>query len=1640
MDIETHSSGSVLSQLRNQIGELHTDAVNGHASDLSVAEDTSSQTAAEDDLATTPDDDDDAATVAKKKPSTIDLKSEELFPSLPTAGAGRPLPAWRAPPASAPKLNGVAAANAKKLGVTKAVEKLDIPAALQAKLPASGKGSLTDIVKYLGLKNQTQIEVSTNKVSNATTFFISGKPDAVKQTRRDIVSRVGVQVTETLYVPGSVRPHILGAGGKTLKNITTKTNTRVDIPRSANQDATNGADPLDEEDQPVTITGDFEGVKQAKEEIEAIVAQRVSKYTLRLNVERSYHPFIAGPNNTGIQLIELETGTRVHIPPPFSKDGDEKKQNEISIVGDREGVRNAEERIKALYEQLQRTTRTLSFPVKKRQHRFIIGPKGASLQEILQTTGCTVELPPSSDTSDVITVRGPDNMLSVALQAVLQKANEVTIEEVDIVSLIPKSTDPQLFVKYLYIKERAELRKVESGNNVTIHLMNSESPAPLFEIQGKTKPETEKARIELSELVKQMGSSLFFSEVEIPHGLHKFVIGKGGQNITKLKASPTWEGRLVDLVMPVEADESDDVILVVRRPPQGLAGASGVRPPKPGHAQVNAKVVAAQEAELNAFVDRVREEIVAAATVQSDFVTEVVPVPSKFHGRLIGSNGEKLKELLGANAEEVSVRFPSKDAAEGTSAAKKKKRSGDPTDPNTIFVKGPKKDANEVKERILKLVADLKHIEVISSFSDVLKVKKGLGKKLLQGGGSGSSSSGLGWLIRAVKEAIANTPASHGKVDMTPEQAILNLRVEVEEKPAEDVLTIVGPKVAVSHAKSIIGERATRLADQTTIDVRIFEEVTAAARAVLADSASDAANEIRRRVLRRLIGKEGKNVKALMENHAVYVNFPDRKRKPKKKAAAEEDDGAEDDVSVIEDEDNSVVPPEGLVTIKGNVKDVEAAKKEILVIVNSELVKSFSLTFQIPKSIMPQVVGSQGTKIRAIKDEYDVRVDFVDVETEGDESEAVVEVLVEGSKDGCKQAQAKIMAVVDEFVNADSLEVSIPSYLHKDIIGSSGSRIKKVIDHFGGQDKVKVQFPPRGDSVVGGADTNVVTLKAHRRDLPELKKAVLALVTEVLGLDSDNNPIPCTHKFIDQDTEKVVREVIQFPKSDVSRILGRGGEGLKDLIRKYNVDIWIAESEKDSESVAVTLVARAGQEKGIKGASADVKGKIRVSKTVAIPAKILANLATPGAVHDTELLSVQDLVKKVRTDTHGGATAEISGAATRGKEDSVITVRGDAKFVDTAVKILETGLDELAKCEATQRITIDSAIRPHIIGRAGATITRMRIASGASVDIVRGSGGKSASSDVVVIRGTSEAVASATELVNKIIADQKERLVKDKARDAAKIAAAEAAAASAAAAATVSKGPARIDDDAGEGFSTVNTIPGYSGRPKGGKKKDTSLPASLITGVPTQVTSYYANISYKAEVEEWQDVKKKSKKGEEEVAAATAAVANASVPGAAASTSAKKKKNKKKVVGEAQDSDTPEPVAAPTPTPTPVPVPVQAPSAPAPRPASPTKPAPAPAKSSSSTDKPKPITQAPVRAPSPVRPPPPIYYDEPQIPADDEWQTVKGKSAVKAPIVVEAPVVDGEGAPKKKKNKKKKKKTGAANGEQVNGTVDEDSD
>lgn len=65
----------------------------------------------------------------------------------------------------------------------------------------------------------------------------------------------------------------------------------------------------------------------------------------RLEVEKAFHPFIAGPYNRLVSEIMQETGTRINIPPPSVN------RTEIVFTGEKEQLAQAVARIKKIYEE-----------------------------------------------------------------------------------------------------------------------------------------------------------------------------------------------------------------------------------------------------------------------------------------------------------------------------------------------------------------------------------------------------------------------------------------------------------------------------------------------------------------------------------------------------------------------------------------------------------------------------------------------------------------------------------------------------------------------------------------------------------------------------------------------------------------------------------------------------------------------------------------------------------------------------------------------------------------------------------------------------------------------------------------------------------------------------------------------------------------------------------------------------------------------------------------------------------------------------------------------------------------------------------------------------------------------------------------
>lgn len=125
--------------------------------------------------------------------------------------------------------------------------------------------------------------------------------------------------------------------------------------------------------------------------------------------------------------------------------------------------------------------------------------------------------------------------------------------------------------------------------------------------------------------------------------------------------------------------------------------------------------------------------------------------------------------------------------------------------------------------------------------------------------------------------------------------------------------------------------------------------------------------------------------------------------------------------------------------------------------------------------------------------------------------------------------------------------------------------MKAVIDSMGGPEKVTVLFPKHGGSMALSSDE--ITLRGHSSLLPELKKAFDKVVCDFLKSGSETKWSNFTDLYASGVSDCAV-----LPSVDIGRVIGRGGDGLTEIMKKFNVALFVSDNvgtEPSSVNVSI---------------------------------------------------------------------------------------------------------------------------------------------------------------------------------------------------------------------------------------------------------------------------------------------------------------------------------------------------------------------------------------------------------------------------------------------------------------------------------------
>lgn len=1009
------------------------------------------------------------------------------------------------------------------------------------------QGEQAKICADIMQKTSAHIEISSSK-DQSLTILVTGKEEAVLKARRLIVKELQTQASIAIPIPKEHHRFILGKSGKKLADLELSTATKITVPRP------------DENSDLIKITGTKEGIDRARHEIQLISDEQAKLAFERLDIPKIYHSFISGPFQETVNQILNETGARINIPPPSVI------KDEITIAGEKEAVAQAKERVLRIYEDKKRNCQVVSVEVPKNQHKYVIGYRGQTIQEILAETGVSVEMPSPDSQIDTITLRGEQDKLGPALTLVYSKANSVKTSYVDA---------PSWLHKFIIGRKGANIKQMTQDlTKVHVEFTNDQDK---IRIEGPPEEVMEACR-KLKEMTQDLLSRIAYEELSVDPRYHRHIIGKSGANINRLKQE-------TGVLVHIPPDSESNGVIRIEGNPAGVAQA---------------------KKELLEMVHKMENE-----------VTRELIIEQRFHRNIIGAKGENIKEVRdrfnqvnvtfpepGHKSDKVLIRGPKQDVDDCYKYLAQKnnelkitnfqvevpiykqnhkfiigkgganiKRIRDETstkidlpaegaESDVIKIVGRREDVLAAQAKILSIQEELDNIVSTDIFipakfhNSIIGSKGRLIRSIMEecGGvtikfpaeGSGSDKVS----IRGVKEDVQK--AKKLLLELSNEKQITGFTEEVKAKPEHHKFLIGKSGANIKKVRDKTGARVIfpteKDDDKDTITIIGRKEEVLAAKEELF----------------YMIKELEKTVEATISVDPKHHRHFLARRNGVLKQITDEFDGVT--VSFPRSGVNS-----STVVIKGIQDCVEGAKKRIEEIA-AELDMHVTIQVVIAQQHHRTLMGAKGHKIQSIIQEHNVQIKFPDRNNRQDENamngdcnpeEADPEkpkkcdiIIITGRIENCEAAK---QALLDNVPVSETMEV--PYDLHRFIIGQGGKDVRNLMETY----DVNITIPSAAEQsdlvVINGPPANV-------------QKAKAALVERIEKLEEEKQ-------------DRLLRSfqlTVEVDSQYHPKIIGRGGAIITKIRKDNGVQISFPERD-DPEKNIITIT---GYEKNAHAAKDDI--------------------------------------------------------------------------------------------------------------------------------------------------------------------------------------------------------------------------------------------------------------------------------------------------------------------------------------------------------------------------------------------------------------------------------------------------------------------
>ncbi|KAL6451050.1 hypothetical protein SBY92_001300 [Candida maltosa Xu316] len=1156
------------------------------------------------------------------KPSISD---ESAFPALgggkkaasPAPNASTWGPSMKAPP-STPALAPTQSQSPKpsngiksKVSTIQEAFSLDVEDQLNVARPEFIK-----ILTFVKQETKTNIECTTSQHTKKRTFLITGRPEEVKLAKRLVIKKLTKPVKISFNIPSKLRSRVIGQGGRNLKPIIQANEVRIEIGDQVEDDNINNENEEDDDifskTIQVTIDGDIEGSKRAKNQILAIVKEETKNLSTKIAVDEKVKPFA---------VKELKSIVDKYPTLEFAIPDYKSNRNSVVIVGERDLVLEAKPEVKAVLEKLANKISVEEVPIPKTKHQFL------PIDEVLEAHNVLIQLPKDGESN--VKFIGEKKKIGAAQAAAKKTTSQYKVETLDM-SKAHKGNLKHVKAVAAVLTKTGVFDEIAQANDVSIHVPKNKELVAIstIPIEIVSKGDDEKIKIAKKSIVNAV-NKITPDETKVIEDIDEFLLGKVDETIKDVAKEQGVQYVVLGNVITLfslgqsseDAEDFDDVTssdaafkkvedalsklrelaanltsatLSIPSAEQSLISGPRNTTLKSLLASVDAHSVtiklhhpSADEIYIHglkqsvATIKKEIEGVLVDAKEYGDNFTATVAVPSQVLSRLIGKNGANLNQIRDEFGTKIDVPL-------------ERDEPKDKSLKTDITVTGIRRNVEETKHKITALAkkwADetLVRIRVESQYHRRMIGPRAVYINRLQ--------DKYNVKIRFPSDTSANfADAPNNKDEVTikgPSKGVAKAEEELNELYAfekengfKQVVQI--PIKAIARVIGKSGETINDIADGTGVEYtfkRDNEETNGYSEVELTGSKSalkeavakiqEIIDEIENFVSRTinvdpiyhrdLIGPGGSIMKQII-SQAGGDEVP-RTRQYKLLTIPNEGTGSDE---VVSQGDKTIVD-----------KIIAAVEKII-----EEKKASVTEEIDLPKEKHRLIIGPNGSIRHSIQSEFNVTVD---IPRSNDESTIV---KITGLPDKIALAKTKIEELTKDDWNKS---IDIPSIYHA-LVSERGAIFKKLKNDF----NVEVTHGnlTRQASKLSSSSIPTPPETAYPENGEKFK---FTIVAEAANDVSDEDVIPWRLKGSEENTTKaakLIEDRLQLAKnaksvgwyyaaqpSAFSRVIGPQGSKVNQIRKKSNTFITIPRANDKNAANFIYLV---GDEENLKAAKTEI--------------------------------------------------------------------------------------------------------------------------------------------------------------------------------------------------------------------------------------------------------------------------------------------------------------------------------------------------------------------------------------------------------------------------------------------------------------------